>query len=155
MLLCSKSTKVIIHGQILFLLGQLLNSKQAEPQTSSQQPKDNSSTYLSIQKLRATYAPKKTDNKSNAALLLPRVSNTNLSTDNNSGRVHSTPSSPRKCQQEQELTNVSVISPRSSLSQKLLNSDDEKVKKIYLSDAHSGMMKGVPCAPPCTPTVGT
>ena len=138
--------------EFFFLLGQLPNSKQAEPKTSSQQSKDNSSMYLSIQKLHATYAPKKTDNKSNAAILLPRVSNTNLTTDNNSSRVHSTPSSPRKHQQEQELTNVSVMSPRSS--QKLLNSDDEKVKKIYLSDAHSGMMTGVPCAPPCTPTVG-
>ena len=78
------------------------------------------------------------------------MSNTSLTTDKNSGHVHSTPSSPRKHQHELE----SNVSPQSSLSQKLLNSDDDKVKKIYLSDAHSGMITGVPCAPPCTPTVG-
>ena len=148
----SKSTKS--NHEVFLLIGQLPNSKQqAEPKPSSQQSKDNSSKYLSIQKLHATYAPKKSDNKNNTAFLLPRVSNTSLTTDNNSSCIHSTPSSPRKQQQELEL-NVPVISPRSSLSQKLLNSDADKVKKVYLSDAHSGMITGIPCVPPCTPTVG-
>lgn len=133
--------------------GQLPNSKQTEPKACSQQSKDNSSKYLNIQKIRATYAPKKNDNKSNTVILLPRVSNNRLTTDKNSDHVHSTPSSPRKHQQDLE-SNVCVISPRSSLSQKFMNSDEDKVKKIYLSDAHSGMITGVPCAPPCTPTVG-
>lgn len=65
--------------------------------------------------------------------------------------MRSTPSSPRK--QQQEVENVSLISPRPS-PRKLLNAGDDKVKKIYLSDAHSGMITGIPCAPPCTPTVG-
>ena len=135
------------------LIGPLQDSKQAEPKTSSQQSKDNRSKYLNIQKLHAAYAPKKTENKSNTAILLPKVSNTSLTTDINCNHVYSTPSSPRKQQQELEF-NVSVISPGSSLSQKLLNPDDDRVKKIYLSDAHSGMITGVPCAPPCTPIVG-
>ena len=148
----AKVPKVIMN--LFSFIGQLPNSKQAEPKTSSQlQSKDNSNTYLNIQKLHAAYAPKKTDNKSNTAVLLPQVSSTSLTTDNNSNHLRSTPSSPRKHQHELEL-NVSVISPRSSLSHKLLNSDDDKVKKIYLSDAHSGMITGVPCAPPCTPTDG-
>ncbi|KAL9970978.1 hypothetical protein ACROYT_G023450 [Oculina patagonica] len=130
--------------------GQPLNSKQqTEPRTNLLQSKDNSSKYLSIQKLQATYASKKTDNKGNAAVLLPRVSNTSLTKDN-STCIRSTSSSPRK--QQQEVENVSFISPRPS-PRKLLNSDDDKVKKIYLSDAHSGMITGIPCAPPCTPTV--
>ena len=138
--------------KFFLLTGQLPNSKQAEPKGCSQQSKDNSSKYLSIKKIHAAYAPKKT-NKSNTVILLPRVSNNSLTTDKNPNHVHSTPSSPRKHQQELEL-NVSVISPRSSLSQKFMNSDEDKVKKIYLSDAHSGMITGVPCAPPCTPTNG-
>lgn len=134
---------------MFLLIGQPLNSKEkAESRTNLLQSKDNSSKYLSIQKLQATYASKKTD-KSNA-ILLPHVSNTGLTKDN-STHIRSTPSSPRK--QRQEVENVSLISPRPS-PRKLLNSDDDKVKKIYLSDAHSGMITGIPCAPPCTPTVG-
>lgn len=75
------------------------------------------------------------------------MSNTSLSKDNYSRR--STPS-PRK---QQELENTTLFSPLSS-PRKLLNCYDDKVKKIYLSEAHSGMITGVPCAPPCTPLAG-
>ena len=102
------------------------------------------SKYLNIQKLCAAYAPKKNENKNNA-LLLPRVSNTSLTKDN----LKSCTPSPRK----QELEDVPV-SPSLSSPRKLINSDDDKVKKIYLSEAHSGMITGIPCAPPSTPTVG-
>ena len=120
--------------------------------TNSHQSKDNSTKYLSIQKLHATYAPKK-GNKSNSSekntgdrILLPKVPNTNLPNTSSSSTL-----SPRK--QQQELESTSLFSPLSS-PRKLWNSEDNRVKKIYLSEAHSGMITGVPCAPPCTPSAG-
>ena len=120
--------------------------------TNSHQSKDNSAKYLSIQKLHATYAPKK-GNKSNSSekntgdrILLPKVPNTSLPNTSSTSML-----SPRK--QQQELENTSLFSPLSS-PRKLWNSEDNRVKKIYLSEAHSGMITGVPCAPPCTPSAG-
>lgn len=132
--------------------GLQLNSREEITRTNSHQSKDNSAKYLSIQKLHATYAPKK-GNKSNSSekntgdrILLPKVPNTNLPNTSSSSML-----SPRK--QQQELENTSLFSPLSS-PRKLWNSEDNRVKKIYLSEAHSGMITGVPCAPPCTPSAG-
>lgn len=114
-----------------------------------QQTRDTSpNKYLSVQKLRAAYAPKKQEIKNNkATVLLPRVSNTSLTNDN----TRSCTSSPRKQEQEQESISTA---PYLSSPRKLLNShDDNRVKKVYLSETHSGMITGIPCAPPSTPTV--
>lgn len=114
-----------------------------------QQTRDTSpNKYLSVQKLRAAYAPKKQEIKNNkATVLLPQVSNTSLTNDN----TRSCTSSPRKQEQEQESISTA---PYLSSPRKLLNShDDNRVKKVYLSETHSGMITGIPCAPPSTPTV--
>lgn len=124
------------------------SNEQVKPRANTPQVRDTSpNKYLDIQKLHTAYAPKKNDNKTKNAILLPRVSNANLTKDN----TESCTSSPRK--QELEVENA-LMSPCTSSPQKLLNPDDDKVKKIFLSETHSGMIAGIPCAPPCTPTVG-
>ena len=132
-------------------LGHQVNSDQkVKNGLHLQHTRDTSpNKYLSVQKLRAVYAPKKQEIKNNkATVLLPRVSNTSLSNDN----TRSCTSSPRKQEQEQESISTA---PYLSSPRKLLNShDDNRVKKIYLSETHSGMITGIPCAPPSTPTVG-
>lgn len=132
-------------------LGHQVNSDQkVKNGVHLQQTKDVSpNKYLSIQKLRAAYAPKKQEIKNNkATVLLPQVSNTSLTNDN----TRSCTSSPRKQEQEQETISTA---PYLSSPRKLLNShDDNRVKKVYLSETHSGMITGIPCAPPSTPTVG-
>ena len=132
-------------------LGHQVNSDQkVKNGLHLQQTKDTSpNKYLSVQKLRAAYAPKKQEIKNNkATVLLPRVSNTSLTNDN----TRSCTSSPRKQEQEQESISTA---PYLSSPRKLLNShDDNRVKKVYLSETHSGMITGIPCAPPSTPTVG-
>ena len=137
----------------MFLLaGQLVNSnEQVKPRVNIPQVRDTSpNKYLNIQKLHTAYAPKKNDNKTKNAILLPRVSNAILTKDNAGSCI----SAPRKEEEEEEELENALISPRTSSLQKLLNSDDGKVKKIYLSETHSGMIAGIPCAPPSTPTVG-
>lgn len=132
-------------------LGHQINSDQkVKNGLHLQQTRDTSpNKYLSVQKLRAAYAPKKQEIKNNkATVLLPRVSNTSLTNDN----TRSCTSSPRKQEQEEEsISTPPYLSP----PRKLLNShDDNRVKKVYLSETHSGMITGIPCAPPSTPTVG-
>lgn len=133
------------------VLGHQVNLDQKVKQgLHLQQTKDTfPNKYLSVQKLRATYAPKKREIKNNkATVLLPWVSNTSLTNDN----TRSCTSSPRKQEQEQESISSA---PYLSSPRKLLNShDNSRVKKVYLSETHSGMITGVPCAPPSTPSVG-
>lgn len=131
--------------------GLQLNSREETTRTNSHQSKHNCTKYLSVQKLHAAYAPKK-GNKSNPnekntgnRILLPKVSNTNLL------NIKSSSSTPSPGKQQQELENTSSFSSLSSLW-KLWNSEDERVKKIFLSEAHSRMISGIPCAPPCTPS---
>lgn len=132
-------------------LGHQVNSDQkVKNGLHLQQTRDTSpNKYLSVQKLQAAYAPKKQEIKNKkATVLLPQVSNTSLTNDN----TRSCTSSPRKQEQEQESISTA---PYLSSPRKLLNShDDNRVKKVYLSETHSGMITGIPCAPPSTPTVG-
>lgn len=102
---------------------------------------------LKIQKLQTAYAPKKSDNK-NISCPLPRVQNNNFI---NKGFAVSGKSTHGK--EEEEMSHLSV-SFNASSAQKLSNPEDGKVKKIYLSETQSGMISGIPCAPPSTPTVG-
>ena len=101
---------------------------------------------LNIQKLHAAYAPKKYDNK-NISCRLPQVSNNSL-IKHNAGSGTSLPG-----KQQEEIVHVS-LSLMAPLPQKLRDSDNEKVKKIFLSETHSAMIAGIPCAPPSTPIVG-
>ncbi|CAH3165855.1 unnamed protein product [Porites evermanni] len=150
---------VAVSGMFARLVGRGHTNEQDGHQVNSdqkvknglhlQQTRDTSpNKYLSVQKLRAAYAPKKQEIKNNkATVLLPRVSNTSLTNDN----TRSCTSSPRKQEQEQESISTA---PYLSSPRKLLNShDDNRVKKVYLSETHSGMITGIPCAPPSTPTV--
>lgn len=100
---------------------------------------------LNIQKLHAAYAPKKYDNK-NISCRLPQVSNNSLIKHN----AGSGTSLPGKQQEEIVHMSLSLMAP---LPQKLQDSDNEKVKKIFLSETHSAMIAGIPCAPPSTPIV--
>lgn len=147
-----------VTGIFARLVGSQAQKKQHGPINSNELRKQRASSghqvhgtspnkYLYIQKLRAAYAPKKNDNK-NHTVLLPRVDNNTSVRDNAVNEQYS----PRK--QDQQLENVSIIvSPSMSSPCKLLNSDDDKVKKVYLSETHSGMIAGIPCAPPSTPSI--
>ncbi|XP_073249167.1 uncharacterized protein [Porites lutea] len=144
---------VAVSGMFARLVGRGHTNEQDDQKVKNglhlQQTRDTSpNKYLSVQKLRAAYAPKKQEIKNNkATVLLPRVSNTSLTNDN----TRSCTSSPRKQEQEQESISTA---PYLSSPRKLLNShDDNRVKKVYLSETHSGMITGIPCAPPSTPTV--
>ncbi|CAH3107471.1 unnamed protein product [Porites lobata] len=150
---------VAVSGMFARLVGRGRTNEQQGHQVNSdqkvknglhlQQTRDTSpNKYLSVQKLRAAYAPKKQEIKNNkATVLLPWVSNTSLTNDN----TRSCTCSPRKQEQEQESISTALYL---SSPCKLLNShDDNRVKKVYLSETHSGMITGIPCAPPSTPTV--
>lgn len=143
---------VAVSGMFARLVGRGHTNEQQDQKVKNglhlQQTRDTSpNKYLSVQKLRAAYAPKKQEIKNNkATVLLPRVSNTSLTNDN----TRSCTSSPRKQEQEESISTPPYLSP----PRKLLNShDDNRVKKVYLSETHSGMITGIPCAPPSTPTV--
>ena len=108
---------------------------------------DSEANYLNIQKVCDAYAPKKNRNKG-SGILLPKVYKRSL-------RKEASALSPSKWD---GLKNGSYVVPVLSSPCKELDINtatrDDKMKKIYLSETHSGMMKGVPCVPPCTPTVG-
>lgn len=102
---------------------------------------------LKIQQLQTAYAPKKSDNK-NISCPLPRVQSNNFIDKSSAVSGKST-----HAKEEAEMSRLSV-SLNAPLAQKLSNPEDGKVKKIYLSETQSGMITGIPCAPPSTPTVG-